>query len=295
MAKKIICKSEKDWHKKRGLGIGGSDAAALLGLHPYCTAYELWESKIGITPHQKENNFMKMGKMLEPIVVKLFEENTGFQIENKKGFDEIYIHDKFPFARCTPDRTYITFEKQRELLSVKSHFAYNKIDVNDFPEYWFCQLQWEMGITGIHSGEIAWLERGIDFRYKHFDFVPEFFESMLSAADVFWNENVIGKNEPDPTVNDNLQRIFNKPFAGKTIDASNELFLLIGQYSIFRNLRMENKEAEENSLQEIKLIMRDAEAVTYDGQPICTWTGGTQRRFALKKGIFKTHSGDNDE
>ena len=39
--------SETEWHEYRRKGIGGSDAAAVLGLSPFCTARDVYYEKIG--------------------------------------------------------------------------------------------------------------------------------------------------------------------------------------------------------------------------------------------------------
>ena len=39
--------NRNDWLKERNKGIGGSDAAAVIGLHPYMTNVDLWEIKTG--------------------------------------------------------------------------------------------------------------------------------------------------------------------------------------------------------------------------------------------------------
>lgn len=35
------CKTEQEWHRERAKGIGGSDAAAVLGRNPYMTNVDL--------------------------------------------------------------------------------------------------------------------------------------------------------------------------------------------------------------------------------------------------------------
>ena len=39
-----------EWYELRKSGIGGSDAAAILGLSPWKTNVDLWEEKVGIKP-----------------------------------------------------------------------------------------------------------------------------------------------------------------------------------------------------------------------------------------------------
>ena len=42
--------SREDWLNYRRLGIGGSDAAAVMGLSPFATIRDLYFDKIGVTP-----------------------------------------------------------------------------------------------------------------------------------------------------------------------------------------------------------------------------------------------------
>ena len=39
--------TREDWLEERKKGIGGSDAATILGLNPYKTSIDLWEEKTG--------------------------------------------------------------------------------------------------------------------------------------------------------------------------------------------------------------------------------------------------------
>ena len=39
--------SRQEWLQERKKGIGGSDAAAIIGLNPYMTNVDLWEIKTG--------------------------------------------------------------------------------------------------------------------------------------------------------------------------------------------------------------------------------------------------------
>ena len=43
----IECKNETDWLAERRKGIGASDAAVILGVSPFKTAYPLYAEKVG--------------------------------------------------------------------------------------------------------------------------------------------------------------------------------------------------------------------------------------------------------
>ena len=74
---------EKDWLEYRRRGIGGSDAAAILGISPFATARDLYYDKLKIVPFDdSESNWVakKMGHLLEDLVAELFHVKTGYQI-----------------------------------------------------------------------------------------------------------------------------------------------------------------------------------------------------------------------
>ena len=66
---------EKDWLEYRRRGIGGSDAAAILGISPFATARDLYYDKLKIVPFDdSESNWVakKMGHLLEDLVAEIF-------------------------------------------------------------------------------------------------------------------------------------------------------------------------------------------------------------------------------
>lgn len=67
--------SEK-WHDWRATGIGGSDAPVIMGVSPYRTPFDLWQSKTGRTKDEP-NGAMLRGINLEPIARKAYEDRTG--------------------------------------------------------------------------------------------------------------------------------------------------------------------------------------------------------------------------
>ena len=64
--------SREDWLDYRRLGIGGSDAAAIMGLSPFSTIRDLYFDKIGVTPviEEEEENWVakEVGHRLEDLV-----------------------------------------------------------------------------------------------------------------------------------------------------------------------------------------------------------------------------------
>src|SRR5215469_14323159 len=65
--------------EERRTGIGGSDAAAALGLSPWQTPYDLWEQKTGRAPPIEQTEPMLWGHLLEDIVRREYARRTGLE------------------------------------------------------------------------------------------------------------------------------------------------------------------------------------------------------------------------
>ena len=59
----------KEWHEERRTYIGASEVATVLGLSPYQTPVELWAVKTGRAEPTPDNDAMRAGRLLEPMVI----------------------------------------------------------------------------------------------------------------------------------------------------------------------------------------------------------------------------------
>jgi putative phage-type endonuclease len=81
---------EEEWLEYRRRGIGGSDAAAVLGVSPFATARDLYYDKLKLISYEdRESNWVakKIGHLLEDLVAQIFHVKTGYRIyQIKKMF-----------------------------------------------------------------------------------------------------------------------------------------------------------------------------------------------------------------
>lgn len=87
----------------RRTGIGGSDAAAILGLNPYQTRYAVAVEKIhGVKPAEDAESRERMdwGKRLEPLLRSAFEERTGMPVHVAGSFVR---HPEHEWMYANPD------------------------------------------------------------------------------------------------------------------------------------------------------------------------------------------------
>lgn len=68
------------WLEARRAGIGGSDAAALFGVHPYSSLTKLWAEKTGRLPPDADSTLLRWGRRLEPAILDEYSFVTGLTI-----------------------------------------------------------------------------------------------------------------------------------------------------------------------------------------------------------------------
>ena len=79
--------SEAEWLAWRRKGIGGSDAAAILGISPWRTARDLYDDKLGIASAQDDSGnwvALEMGHLLEDLVARSFLKRPGIPYSRSK-------------------------------------------------------------------------------------------------------------------------------------------------------------------------------------------------------------------
>ena len=93
----LTLKSRDEWLERRRSYIGGSDAAAVVGLNPYKTNVELWQEKTGqLQPKDISGEiYVKYGHDAEAPLRELFKldfpDYQVFYAENN-----MWINDKYP-------------------------------------------------------------------------------------------------------------------------------------------------------------------------------------------------------
>ena len=267
--------SREEWLEVRKSGIGSSEVATIVGLNPWETPYQLWRRKVGIDEPKQESAAMRNGHHLEDAVSRMWNDATGREIIKRSAIDWIIRDNDRPYLQVSPDRTYWLGDSRspeaKGILEIKT--TRMKVDPEDLPRYWFTQVQYQLGVAGYSQGSLAWLSagQGFDFGYRDLRFVPDFYEWMIESVSRFWQDNIIGKQEPSAVNVADVLLKYNRHTDNKVIECSDEVFKA---YHTLKEVRAELKVLEEREaeLEEtIKMAFADAEAISYRGDIICTW------------------------
>ena len=154
--------TKEQWNAERLKSIGGSDAAALLGLNPYKSAFALWAEKTGeIKPEDiSDREAVRLGHDLEDYVAKRFAEATGKKVRRENFF--IYNSD-FPIAHALPDRMVVGEAAGLECKTTSSWERLKLCRDGEYPKDWYCQCVHYMMVTGAQKWYLAVLCFGHGF------------------------------------------------------------------------------------------------------------------------------------
>jgi len=174
------------WLKWRKGGIGGSDAAAILGESKYTSPLDVFIDKT--TEHVSEVSSLacQRGTALEPIVAARYAEETGKVIRRQQS----RIHPEYDFIRCSMDYQIFADEAQPTgMLECKTanSYIFNNMKLNGIHNAYWIQCQHNMMVCGYTWGAIAVLQPD-SWEFLHFQ-IPrddEFCATLLQRELDFW-------------------------------------------------------------------------------------------------------------
>jgi putative phage-type endonuclease len=139
----------KEWKSARSKRLGGSEIASVLRISPYKTRRQLWEEKVGITPQVDISKMphVKRGIDAEPIARAKIENILGV-----KYTTPVLIHPKYEWAVSSLDGLCDTHTLEIKTMGKAGHEAAAK---GEIPDYYECQIQWGLLISGKPYGVFA--------------------------------------------------------------------------------------------------------------------------------------------
>lgn len=290
-------------HPDRSLFLGGSDAAAVLGVSPFTTPVELWLQKTGQRPRPREvidarrQKMFDRGHRLEPFIRDMTIDkltDMGLQVE-VVGINERYVDPEHPFLSCEIDfELKLTGEIEigGEVLQLDgehinadaksvSGFARKKwgeVDTEDVPIEYAAQFMHGLMITRRNLCLVAALRSfdDVDIYWTRRD--DETIAAMRPKLVSFWVDCVQGNTAPDPFTFDDIKLLF--PLDdGTAVPATPELAEKVDQLRRVKEQIKAYEEAEDSLKFEIADAISPHTKLTFGGQDIATWKGQNDTRL----------------
>jgi len=204
-------RDREEWLEQRRGGIGGSEAAVILGANPWQSLFSLYHSKVSGISDVTDSPAMYWGRKLEGVVRDAYSEITertvtdgvvmqrhqdsslGFMIANTDG----------TIAPCGANDGPGVYEGKTSGVFTSSAWD------DGIPLYYQIQVQHYIAVTGLDWGSVAVFIMG-DRDPFHWQDVPrndKFIEAMCESEYKFWHDNVIPRVAPPVDGSDSTSKI----------------------------------------------------------------------------------------
>ena len=200
-------KSREEWLAARTGRIGGSDAAAIVGLNPYKTNMELWEEKAGKRQPEdiSDKPYVKYGIAAEDYLRELFKlDFPEYQVSYEEG--NMWLNDRFPFAHASLDSWLVDQDGRKGILEIKTTNLLHRLQKEKWkgriPDNYYIQLLHYFMVTEF---EFAILKAQLKFDYggdivlhtRHYMIerseVKADIEYLQNSEKTFWEQLQSGK------------------------------------------------------------------------------------------------------
>jgi putative phage-type endonuclease len=262
--------SREDWLSVRKHGIGGSDAAAAVGLSPYMSPLELWlikTSRDANLPDPDPGDTTEpvyWGTMLEPIVAASYTKQTGNRV---RRVNAVLQHPTVPFMLANVDRE-VVGNRDVQLLECKTAGEFGaRLWRDGVPEYVQLQVQHQLAVTGKSSADVAVLLCGQKLEVHRIGRDDGLIARLIELESVFWR-HVETDTSPPADGSESADRALRclYPGAAGTVDFTNDRHLS----SVFSDLVAVRAEIEGHQIIEAKLkqtiqqAMREADRAEFE-------------------------------
>jgi len=258
------------WHAVRRTGIGGSDVAAVLGVSPWRTAYEVFLDKRGELPAQDESEPMRWGTLLEPVIRQRYADVTGSDVVT---LPTTFRSERHPWMIANLDGVSRDRHRLVEVKTARSGEDWGEPGSDEVPLAYLLQVQHYMTVVPMKLTDVAVLIGGNDFRVYTVPADPELQEMLIQAEFEFWQR--VKDNDPPPAVGlPDVRRRYGGLSVKGSVVARDEDLITLDRLRETRQLLRELTEAEDEAKARVMKYLGDAGDVLIDpksSKPLATW------------------------
>lgn len=272
--------SREEWLDHRGNSIGGSDAAAIVGLNPYCSQYSVWAEKLGKIAPKEDTEPMRLGRDLEAYVAQRFTEQTGKRVRKENN---IIINPAYSFAHANVDRLVIGEDAGLECKTTSS-LNLKKFKGAEYPAQYYVQCVHYMMVTGCKKWYLAVLVLGVGFYVFEIERDENEIAALAQSESAFW-QYVLEKTPPPTDGYDATTKAIAEMYPNEADERSVSLFAY--ETDLRQYMDLTARIAELNALKDacankIKAFLGDAGKGESQNYKV-TWKSADRATFDAKR------------
>ena len=258
-----ISMSYEEWLAKRDESIGASESGAILGLNPWRTAVDVWIEKTNETQPLEDNLNMRLGRDLEPVIQKLFEEETNLKVRKD---NKIRIDDEYNFITTNLDGVVIGEKVPVEYKTMTKWEG-------EIPDYYYCQIQHQMMVTNTPYCYFVVLVLGFSKQLivEKYDRDDVFISNMRKELVHFWNENVLNNVAPEIISVEDAKKVYKDVDPESILEADDVIFNMLSEMDRFRHLKNKYDTRYKEMQKDVMVQMGSKEMVEFNGISFVSW------------------------
>lgn len=276
-----------EWLQERKKAIGASEVAAVLGISPWATAWEVWAEKTGRLEPWRGNDATRAGQLFERALLDQAEAELG-ALER----DVRVVHASAPVAATLDARVqYGGYPVEAKTTGIvgRVYGDWGEALSDEVPDYYLVQVHAQLLCTGV---ELAYLYALIAGRgVVRFQIVrsESLSDQIAERCTQWWQRHVVGDVEPSrdrlPDL-DVVKRLRREP--SKSIEGTSELAELIAQRTSLKEQESAIKKEIEQAETRILLSLGDAELARLPDGQVVTYFESSRKGYEVKPTTYRT-------
>jgi len=272
--------SREDWLKHRKHSIGGSDAAAIIGLGVNSSPMTVWGDKTGRIPPAEENEAMRLGRDLEWYVAERWCEKTGKKVHrlNKMIYNTLY-----PYAHADIYRKVWKQNAGLECKTTQPHYeTIEMLENGIFPKHYYVQCVHYMAVTKARRWYLAILALGKGFYHFVIERDEDEINALMAAEAEFWRTYIEADTPPPPdgskATGDALCEMYSKCKPGNAIIDDD----IVNRYYAYKSEKDNAVKKLETVKQELMLSLAEFETGSGDMYSV-EWKKQQRKSYDVKR------------
>lgn len=299
------------FHEERLTGIGGSDAAAIVGRSPFRNIFDVWDEKCRFSKPQPPSERQKTGLWLEPLI------RDRFKTENPTD-GNLDVIDAGKFFR-SPDHQHMICHVDGivtknggavfEAKTTDGRFAYlwGESGSDHVPDVYNIQCQHNMAVTGLREAFLAVLIGGSDWRTFRIPFNSDIVKALIEKEAWFWNDHVLPIKPPPVDGSEQCSKALQRQFPEVVTpevpqSEAFQYFIVAERWLHWRKLQKQAEEQVKLAANELKEKIGDRRRlVTPDGafswspvsRPKTDWKA-IQAEIGIEQAMIDKHTSNTE-
>lgn len=279
--------SEGAWDRRHFLG--GSDMAAVLGLSPWKTPYQLWVEKTADAVEEvnpKREAFFKRGKRLEPYVINWVREDFGLDIV---ATNQRFTDPELPFLSCEIDFEHMDDGIQNADVKT-AHYSkakeWGEEGTDEIPDQYTVQFLFGQMVTGRSGTLCCTLIGADDLRIYRVPRDEAIIRHIREKAIEFW-EMVETRRAPAITTLEDAKLAWAKD-NGRAIQATPEIEEMVERLDLIkRGIAGDQAKADLLQLDVQKYMADHTELVDSHGKKLASWKKQARKAYTVEATEFR--------